>query len=230
MPDRRHVRDVDEALAINEPLSRAVSAPVGSRHELPRMRLAQPRVATARKYVAVVGAAMTPNAAPHSRVRLFQHRVEHRRQIAGRGVDHLQHLSGRGLLLQRLALLGDQPRVLHRDHRLGGEVLQQRDLLVGERPHLLAVDRDAAEQRLVLAQRHAEQRASAAKIDERAAIGSPRGNARSSARSAMWTSARRSMQPPEPAVRTRPDRLSRMNSANAAGTPRMATAWKRSPS
>ena len=79
--------------------------------------------------------------------RLFQHRIEHRRQIAGRGVDHLQHLGGRGLLFQRLPLLGDQPRVLHRDHRLGGEVLQQRDLLVGERPHFLAVDRDVSEQR-----------------------------------------------------------------------------------
>ena len=56
--------------------------------------------------------------------RPLQHRIEHRRQIAGRGVDHLQHLGGRGLLLQRLALFGDQPRVLHRDHRLGGEVLQ----------------------------------------------------------------------------------------------------------
>ena len=50
--------------------------------------------------------------------------------------------------------LGHQPRVLHRDHRLGGEVLQQRDLLVGEGPDLLAVDRDSAEQRSVLAQRH----------------------------------------------------------------------------
>ena len=45
-----------------------------------------------------------------------------------------KHLGGRGLLLQRLALFGHQPRVLHRDHRLRGEVLQQRDLPVGERP------------------------------------------------------------------------------------------------
>ncbi len=104
-------------------------------------------------------------------VRLLQDRVEHRRQIAGRSVDDLQHLGGRGLLLQRLPLLGHQPRILHRDHRLGGEVLQQRDLLVGERPNLLAIDRDAAEQRLVLAQRHGEQRASTTKIDECAAIG-----------------------------------------------------------
>ena len=32
---------------------------------------------------------------------LFEHRVEHRREVAGRGVDDLQHLGGRGLLLQR---------------------------------------------------------------------------------------------------------------------------------
>ena len=51
-----------------------------------------------------------------------------------------KHLGGRGLLLQGLARLGDEPRVLHRDHRLRREVLQQRDLLVGERPHFLAVD------------------------------------------------------------------------------------------
>ena len=77
--------------------------------------------------------------------RLFEHRLEHRREIAGRGVDHLQHLGGRGLLLQRLLLLGQQPRILHRDHRLGGEVFQQSDLLVGEGTHLLAVDREDAE-------------------------------------------------------------------------------------
>jgi hypothetical protein len=56
-------------------------------------------------------------------VRLFQYRVEHRREVAGRGVDDLQHLGGRGLLLQRLARLGQQPRVFHSDHRLRGEAL-----------------------------------------------------------------------------------------------------------
>ena len=39
-------------------------------------------------------------------VRLFQYRVEHRREVAGRGIDDLQHLGGRGLLLQRLVALG----------------------------------------------------------------------------------------------------------------------------
>ena len=74
---------------------------------------------------------------------------------------------------KRLARLGDQPRVLHRDDRLRREVLQQRDLLVGERAHLLAIDRDDAEQRVVLAQRHDQGGAGTAEIDERSRSGSP---------------------------------------------------------
>src|SRR4051795_1196694 len=63
-------------------------------------------------------------AKPH---RLFEHCVKYRRQIAGGGIDGLQHLSSCGLLLQRLARLGQQPRVLHRDHRLCREVFDQCD-------------------------------------------------------------------------------------------------------
>jgi len=36
-------------------------------------------------------------------VRLFQDRVEYRGEIAGRGIDDLQYLGGRGLLLQGFA-------------------------------------------------------------------------------------------------------------------------------
>ena len=50
-------------------------------------------------------------------------------QIAGRTGDDLEHLGGRGLLLQRfgeivgaLAQFAEQPRVLDGDHGLGGEV------------------------------------------------------------------------------------------------------------
>src|ERR1700730_10014356 len=50
--------------------------------------------------------------------RLFQDCVEDRREIAGRGVDYLQYLGGRGLLLQRLALLDEEPRILDCDDRL----------------------------------------------------------------------------------------------------------------
>ena len=38
--------------------------------------------------------------------RPFQHHVEYRPEVAGRGVDDLQYLGGRGLPLQRLVTLG----------------------------------------------------------------------------------------------------------------------------
>ena len=38
--------------------------------------------------------------------RLFEYRVEHRREVAGRGVDDLQYLDGRGLSLHRLVTFG----------------------------------------------------------------------------------------------------------------------------
>src|SRR5215813_4494522 len=91
-----------------------------------------------------------------SRVRLFQYRLEHRREIARRGIDDLQYLGGCGLLLQCFARLGDQPRVLHRDDRLRREVLQQRDLLIGKRPHLLPIRANSPEQFTFQAQGHAE--------------------------------------------------------------------------
>ena len=109
-----------------------------------------------RMQMLAIVAAQHPKRCPTQPHRLFQHRVEHRRQIAGRGIDHLQHLSGRGLLLQRLPLLGDQPRVLHRDDRLSGEVFKKRDLLVSERTNLLAVDGEVTEKCIILAQRHCE--------------------------------------------------------------------------
>ena len=77
--------------------------------------------------------------------RLVQYSVEHRREVAGRAVDDPKHLGGRGLLLQRLACLGDQPRVLHRDDRLGGEILEQCDFFLGEELHLFSVTCNIAE-------------------------------------------------------------------------------------
>jgi len=37
---------------------------------------------------------------------LVEHGIEHRREVAGRGIDHLQHLGGGGLSLQRFVALG----------------------------------------------------------------------------------------------------------------------------
>ena len=65
--------------------------------------------------------------------RFFQNRIKHRRQIAGRGVDDLQHLGCRSLLFQRLPLFGQKSCVLDRDHRLIGEGADKCDLPVGER-------------------------------------------------------------------------------------------------
>src|SRR5665213_1475739 len=51
-------------------------------------------------------------------MRLVQYRIEHRGEIAGRGVDDAEHLGRRGLLFERFLRLGDEARVLDRDHRL----------------------------------------------------------------------------------------------------------------
>ena len=90
-------------------------------------------------------------------------------QLARRAGDDLQHLAGRGLLLQRLgeivgalAQFVEQPRVLDGDDGLRGEVLHQLDLLVGERTHFLAVDDDGADQFLLLEHRDAKSVARAA--------------------------------------------------------------------
>ena len=89
---------------------------------------------------------------------LFQHRVEHRREIAGLGVDDLQHFCGRGLLLQRLPLFGDQPSVLDRDHRLIGEGADKFDLPIGERFDPLAAEcEDTNRCRLPAAAGHLEE-------------------------------------------------------------------------
>jgi hypothetical protein len=73
-------------------------------------------------------------------------------EIEGRLADDLEHFRRRGLLFQRLARLGHQPRVLHRDHRLGGEALQQRDFFLREGPHLLTIDDKRSEQDFVSSQ------------------------------------------------------------------------------
>ncbi len=111
---------------------------------------------------------------PAGRQDRVAHRDPQRACCVVGGID--EHLGRCRLLLQSLARLSDQPRVLHRDYRLRGEVLQQGDLLVGERPHLLTVDADRAEQRILLAQRHGDQRthtAGAVRHARRSAPASP---------------------------------------------------------
>ncbi|MFZ0151682.1 MAG: hypothetical protein WAM72_25695, partial [Xanthobacteraceae bacterium] len=48
----------------------------------------------------------------------------------------------------------EQPRILDGDDGLGGEVLHQRNLFIGERPDFGAVDKNGADQHIVLEHRH----------------------------------------------------------------------------
>src|SRR6266700_7385731 len=91
--------------------------------------------------------------------RLVEDRRKHRSKVTGRAVDDPQHLGGRGLLLQGLARLGDQPRILHRNDRLRREVLQQRDLLVGKWLDFLAEDVNRPKQGVVLTKGDGQQSA-----------------------------------------------------------------------
>ena len=73
----------------------------------------------------------------------------------------LQHLGGRGLLLERLLGLVEQARVLDRDHGLVGEGPHQVDVGLGERLDPAAQQRDHADRLAVAQHRHREHRAEA---------------------------------------------------------------------
>ena len=75
-------------------------------------------------------------------MRLLEDHLENRLKVPGRGVDHLQHLRGRGLLLQRLALFGQKSRILDGDDRLVGEGSDKFDLPVGKGLHRLTPEDD----------------------------------------------------------------------------------------
>jgi len=105
------------------------------------------------------------------RVRLLQYCIEDRGEVAGRGIDDLQYLCGRGLLLQSLARLGQQPRVLHCNDRLRREILQKCDLLVGEGANFLAIDVDRPKHRPFFDQRHRESRARSGEINQHLPVG-----------------------------------------------------------
>src|SRR5262249_39609395 len=63
-------------------------------------------------------------------------RLEHRLGVGGRAADRGQDFTGRGLPLERLLGLLEQPHVLDRDHRLVREGFSEFNLLLGERLHL----------------------------------------------------------------------------------------------
>src|SRR6516162_11096430 len=124
--------DVDERLASHQWLGQrrvvrpdALPERAGHRFRHPAARDCMEDLAVLKKQASMVGAAEA--------VCLFQDRVEDGGEIAGRGVDDLQYLGSGGLLLQGLARLGQEPRILHRDDSLRREILQQRYLFISER-------------------------------------------------------------------------------------------------
>ena len=90
--------------------------------------------------------------ASHSRVAFSSIASNTGARSPGEELMTCKYLGGRGLLLQGLARLGQEPRVLHRDHRLRGEILQQRDLLFREWPYFLPVGKNHTEERSVFSQ------------------------------------------------------------------------------
>ena len=127
MVDLRQVGKVNEAGAVDQ---RSGDRIVGAAVPLPQLFLERARIGVCRHRAESLAIAQHQAAMGHTTepVRLLQYRIENRRKITERRIDDLQHIGGRGLLLQGFALLRQQPRVLHRDHRLLGEVLHERDL------------------------------------------------------------------------------------------------------
>src|SRR5262245_38401062 len=99
--------------------------------------------------------------------RLREHCIKDRLKVARRCADHLQYVCGGGLLLQRLAELIEQSRVLDGDDGLRGEIGNQFDLLVGERLDLLTVDDNGADQLIILEHRHSDRRSRTAELNRR---------------------------------------------------------------
>src|SRR5262249_47611653 len=95
----------------------------------------------------------------------FNERLQHRLEGKRRAGGHLEHVGGGGLLLQRLAQLVEQARVLDGNDGLGGETRDQLDLFFGKRPHLSTIDDDGPDRFIVLQHRNRDQRANAGDID-----------------------------------------------------------------
>ncbi len=94
--------------------------------------------------------------------------VEYCRQVESRAANHLEHVGGGGLLLQRFAQLAEQPRIFDGDNGLCGEVRYQRDLLVRERPDFLVEDSDGTDQLIIFEHRYGQHRPISGEVDSSA--------------------------------------------------------------
>src|SRR5262249_22163875 len=89
-------------------------------------------------------------------VRFFQYRIEHRREIAGRGVDDTKNLGCGRLLLQCLSGFGDKPCVLDCNDRLIGKCAHQFYLPIREWLYSLTRDVKYSDQRSLAQQRYSK--------------------------------------------------------------------------
>src|SRR5262249_18007896 len=97
----------------------------------------------------------------------FNERLQHRLEIEGGAADHLEHVGGGGLLLERLPQLVQQPDVLDGDDGLRGEILDQIYLLIVEGSDLLAIDSDRTNQVIPLEHWHDQKRPSSGNLGNR---------------------------------------------------------------
>jgi len=65
-------------------------------------------------------------------------RLQHGLKSEGRAADHLKHVGSGGLLLEGLAQLVEQARVLDRNHGLVRKGIDELDLAFGERADFAA--------------------------------------------------------------------------------------------
>src|SRR5262249_6910621 len=93
-------------------------------------------------------------------------RVQNRLELRHRSADDLEHIGGSGLLLQRFAQLIQEPGVLDGDDGLLREVRDQFDLLIGEWPDFLTIDRNSADEFVILEHRHNEEIPRTTRLDQ----------------------------------------------------------------
>ena len=107
------VGDVNEIVPPHQPLLEAVRAgPEGLTHQFQDCIGETARRRDRAEELSIIGLQAAECRAAQ-RVRLIEDCVEYRHKVPRRGVDDPQHLGSRGLLLQRFARLGDEPRILH---------------------------------------------------------------------------------------------------------------------
>src|SRR6185295_7523743 len=82
--------------------------------------------------------------------RLFEERLEYRREVTRRGIDDLQYLGCGDLLRESFARLGQEPSILDRDYRLCGEIFRQSDLSFRKRPNFPPIKDQNAQNLIVL--------------------------------------------------------------------------------